>query len=1083
MRSLQPIEGTLNTLMPNAPHVVAVTVVHDPGTWFQEMLDSLRDCDYPNLSCVFVDTSTDIDATEAILNTLPSATIINEPSNLGFAAACNIGAQHATRATHLLFCHDDVAFAPDAIRKMVEEAFLMNAGVVTPKYLVWNSPSQIVALGASMDRTGSVASRVDVGDLDQGQYDVSQEVLVAPGGAMLIRKDLFDAIKGFDEKMFLYYEDADISWRAQIAGARIVAAPLARVRHLWVSTQGARRSRGGRRKKENATVRSRFPRHDRLRYSRKNQLRALLANTNGYSRFVSVIQYFVLSIIESLYFFITGKPKIAFSIVESWLVVLTNRSSVRKKRKAIRNYRAKSDVALRKQMIRGSARVKGFVNSRKNFRAQGEEARRVSAWRDYSSERSLLDRLTKPGFRQSKDSGRFDESNSVTIALARISRVFMWLMVAFVIVGTRHLTVGAMPLYGQFLPFGPAHTLVSTYFSGSVHQHAAIAPSPTADLILGVIGYLFFGGTGFEANIVIIALIGMGLAGVFRIVADFRNRTAAYAAVGLYAIGPILGGVISSASLSGLVIYGLAPWFLVRLLRLSNLPGIFRSPRLSARYEFTVEGIWLALILAFAPSFLFIFGLVVLVVGIVGSRLGYLGSTKRYLATQVGSLGIAAVLNSPWLFTFFMPGARESALFGSGGPAHVSVPWLLLLRLSSEASVAPLFGVYLIAFLASLVFVRERKADRVLTLFAVFCSLEVVAVFSSYGGFGQDPVPLTVILPLAFLVAVIAIGSGIEAAFSVLPRMGMGWRHVAIVLSTLSILVASYSMLGKNTTGRYQLASQGYESSLGWMVPNSASNPGKVLWLGRLGTLPVGSYQISSDMAAGISEVGNPTIGSLFPAANPGVETRALDAITTAMKEDTVYLGRQLASLRIKYVVIPQSSLTNPSFLTSDFNLMLSRQRDLNQLVADPSVVAFSVQDRLKAPLAPNLALVGSVFNVLRILIEFAVAILWVGLIEAAVSRRSVAIWLTRRFLATRFGQSAATIGRLFRWIVNSENVSKKRRAPERTGFFTGTVESPQPVVTVEPQPEFKHVKITSVAPAKNEPGGTGGAQVMNGED
>ena len=120
VRSLQPIEGTLNTLMPNAPHVVAVTVVHDPGTWFQEMLDSLRDCDYPNLSCVFVDTSTDIDATEAILNTLPSATIINEPSNLGFAAACNIGAQHATRATHLLFCHDDVAFAPDAIRKMVE---------------------------------------------------------------------------------------------------------------------------------------------------------------------------------------------------------------------------------------------------------------------------------------------------------------------------------------------------------------------------------------------------------------------------------------------------------------------------------------------------------------------------------------------------------------------------------------------------------------------------------------------------------------------------------------------------------------------------------------------------------------------------------------------------------------------------------------------------------------------------------------------------------------------------------------------------------------------------------------------------
>ncbi|NNN19859.1 MAG: glycosyltransferase [Acidimicrobiaceae bacterium] len=1074
------IEGTLNTLMPNAPRVVAVVVVHDPGTWFQEMLDSLRDSDYPNLSVIFVDTSSEVDVTDAIHAALPAASVVKAESDLGFAGACNKGANQASRATHLLFCHDDVAFAPDAIRKMVEEAFLMNAGVVTPKYVVWNSPSQMLALGAAMDRTGSVASRVDVGDLDQGQYDVSQEVFVAPGGATLIRKDLFQAIKGFDDKMFLYYEDVDLSWRAQIAGARIVAAPLARVRHLSVSTLGARRSRGGRRKK-NTMVRARLPRHDRLRYARKNQLRALLANARGFTRFVSIIEYLVLTIFEALYFLLTGKPKIAFSIVESWLGIATKRQSLRRKRKSILSYQVKSDVELRNQMVRGSARIKGFINSRKNFRSSAEEARRISAWHDYSSEKSLLDRLTKPSFKQSKDSGRFDEASSITIAFARISRGFMWLMVGFVLVGTRHLSIGNIPLVGQFLPFGPAHTLLATYFSGPSNHHGPISPSPTSDLLLGVIGYVFLGGTGVEAHFIFMALIAMGLAGVFRIVADFRNRTAAYAAVGIYAIGPILGGVVSSASFGGIVVYGLAPWFLIRVLRLSNFPGIVKSSRLSTVYELTVEGIWLGLIFAFAPSFLFIFVLLILTILIVGNFLGYLGSIKRYLAVQIAAFCIALALNSPWIFTFFVPGARSPALFGSAGPAHVGIQWLLLLRVSQTARVAPLFGLYLVALIASVVFVAGRKADGVLTLFAIFCVTQVVAVFSSYGGFGTDPISLELVLPVAFLSAVIAIGSGIEAAFTVLPTLKIGWRHSIAFLTAASILIASYSMLGQNTSGRYQLGAQGYESSLGWMVPNSRSNPGKVLWLGRLGTVPGGSYQISSDMAAGVAGIGNPTVESLFSPANPGLDALAINAVNAAVRENTVYIGKPLANLGIKYVVIPQSSLSSPSFLTSDLNLMLSRQRDLNQLVADPSVVAFSVQDPLKVPGPTHLSPFNALLNFLRLIIGIVVAAFWLGLVEASLSRRSVALWITRRFFATPLGQTLVTIGRLFRWSVNSKNVSKLGKGwGGRRKSIKSTLSElpPQRAGSIN---EFKHIKITSSENRVEDR--SSDARVTNGED
>lgn len=1046
--------------MPNAPHVTAVVVVHNPGTWFQEMIESLRDSDYPNISYVFVDTSSDIDVTSAIEGALPSALIVKEPANPGFAAACNIGARHAKGASHLLFCHDDVAFDPGAIRKMVEEAFLMNAGVVTPKYVVWNSPGQILALGGSIDRTGSVASRIDVGDLDQGQYDASQEVFVAPGGATLIRRDLFEAIFGFDEKMFLYYEDVDLSWRAQIAGARIVASPLAKVRHLTVSTVGARRARGGRRRVA-SSVRARLPRHERLGFSRKNQLRALLTNVRGLRRQLSMLQYFVISLVETAYFAITGKPKIALAMLEAWFALFSQRSNIRKKRRSILHYRVKSDVALNAQMIRGSARVKGFANTRRNFRSRGEEARKVSGWRDYGNEKTLIERLTAPSATGSKGAEKFDDTDPVSIAFGRLTRVFMWVVVALVIIGTRHLTVGQVSLFGQFLPFGSAHGLIATYFLGPAHHQGLVSPSPTMDLLLGALGYVFFGGTGLEAHFVYAALIALGLAGIFRIVADFRSRAAAYVGTAIYAIGPILPGVISSASLSGLVVFGVAPWFFLRMLRFVNMPGIFRSTSVSSRYELVVEGLWLGLILAFAPSFVIVFVVTFIVLAIMGAVHGYIGSLKKFIVSQIGALVVALALNSPWIFSFFVPGANPSAFFGSATPAHLNVQALLLFQIAPEVKVVPLFGSYLIAFFGSLVLVRRLKADRVISLMAVFAAVELVAIFSSYGSLGLDPIHLSVVLPMAFLVAVVVICSGIEAALIQLPRMKIGWGHFASVFSAIAIVISTFAMVSGNGSGRYGLPPQGYGHSLGWMVPSHNPSPEKALWLGRPGTLPVGSYQISSDMALGLSDIGRPTIDTLFPTADPNRIDSVIKAVSAASREDTVHLGQQLAKLRIKYVVIPQSSLSSDSFLTSDLNLMLSRQRDLNQLVADPSVAAFAVQDSLANPVSAAVSQSNRELNFLRLIIEILVAVLWAGMIEATLSSRSITLWLLRRFMNTLLGRFLSRLAKPFRFnFQNKERASKTRLGPAPDPSLETREKVLSTSLSVEQR--YRHVRITN---------------------
>ena len=153
-------------------------------------------------------------------------------ANAGFGPSANAVLDVVEGATYYLFCHDDVVLDPNAVRVMVEEAFRSNAGIVGPKLVDEAEPDRILQLGLNMDRFGAPVRRVERREFDQSQYDEPREVFAVPGGCMLVRTDLFVAIGGFDPEISMFGEDIDLSWRARIAGARVVVTPLATVRHL-----------------------------------------------------------------------------------------------------------------------------------------------------------------------------------------------------------------------------------------------------------------------------------------------------------------------------------------------------------------------------------------------------------------------------------------------------------------------------------------------------------------------------------------------------------------------------------------------------------------------------------------------------------------------------------------------------------------------------------------------------------------------------------------------------------------------------------------------------------------------------------
>jgi len=73
---------------------------------------------------------------------------------------------------------------------------------------------------------------------DRGQYEQNAEVFAWCGGAVLLRGEYLRAVGLFDERLFLYYEDTDLSWRGRLQGWRYIYTPEAVVRHRHAQSSG-----------------------------------------------------------------------------------------------------------------------------------------------------------------------------------------------------------------------------------------------------------------------------------------------------------------------------------------------------------------------------------------------------------------------------------------------------------------------------------------------------------------------------------------------------------------------------------------------------------------------------------------------------------------------------------------------------------------------------------------------------------------------------------------------------------------------------------------------------------------------------
>lgn len=150
----------------------------------------------------------------------PGVKLITLEENTGVTGGRNKGIEHASSKTDfiLFFDHDMIAD-----KKMLEELMRVsktdkNIGIVTPKIYYFGDKKRIWAAGTGINLlTGQVLFR---GGIDTGQYDFSEEVPVAPA-VLLVKKNVLNILKMFDDRYFATFEDTDFCFRAKKAGFKV----------------------------------------------------------------------------------------------------------------------------------------------------------------------------------------------------------------------------------------------------------------------------------------------------------------------------------------------------------------------------------------------------------------------------------------------------------------------------------------------------------------------------------------------------------------------------------------------------------------------------------------------------------------------------------------------------------------------------------------------------------------------------------------------------------------------------------------------------------------------------------------------
>ena len=524
------------------------------------------------------------------------------------------------------------------------------------------------------------------------------------------------------------------------------------------------------------------------------------------------------------------------------------------------------------------------------------------------------------------------------------------LLVLAFLLGSRHILGGRLPAVGQLVPLPRSTTLLSHFLHGwrTTGLGSASSPPPAFGL-LGAGGLLLLGKVALLQKVLVLAAWPVAAVGAWRLGGALRSGLGRIVLVVAYLAIPLSYNSLSRGHWDALIVFAAAPFLLVALGRLGGLEPFADDdgPLLSPSHLRKLLGLTMALALlaAFAPAVAVV--VLLLAVGLVVGSLaaGEVGSAGRALGAAVVAVAGALVLLLPWSVDLLRGG--WASWLGPPTPAERAFGLGALLRFQVGPIGAGVLGwMFLVAALLPLILSRGWRLA-----WAVRCwAIALLSVGVAWAG-GRDWLPLhpqapdVLLVPAAVAVAA-AVALGAAAFESDLSRYRFGWRQVASVAAGVAVTLGTLPVLALARDGRWKLPRSEATRSLAYMNPSRAGGSFRVLWLGDPEVLPGRGWNARDGLAYTTSRDGPPVATDLLP----GPASNATKTIVTALRQaedgDTSRLGRLLAPMAVRYLVLPTQLAGGerrgpqrppPASLTR----ALGSQLDLRLLPSDPATVVY----------------------------------------------------------------------------------------------------------------------------------------------
>lgn len=201
---------------------------------------------------VIVDNASSDHSADAIAARFPKARLIALDTNLGFAAGNNLAAREA-RGDYLLLLNPDTAILDGAIQKALDFAIANREASIIGGRTFYGDGSlnysschgrptlwSMLCKGLGLSSLFRCWRWFDPESLGSWQRDTVREVDAVTGCFLLIRRDLWQQLGGFDESFFMYGEETDLCLRARALGYKCMICPEAKLIHYGGKSETVR---------------------------------------------------------------------------------------------------------------------------------------------------------------------------------------------------------------------------------------------------------------------------------------------------------------------------------------------------------------------------------------------------------------------------------------------------------------------------------------------------------------------------------------------------------------------------------------------------------------------------------------------------------------------------------------------------------------------------------------------------------------------------------------------------------------------------------------------------------------------------